>query len=301
MTLLLLPLIALLVGALMEKLLRPAASFLMQYSLYLLLVGIGARIGSDRALLASIPHLGIKAALLCLFASTGSAVFVLIWEKLFVHAPRRYEEPEDEEVRFAYRREYFFIIYVLLFLLIGTAAGYFLRPSSLWVSRVIDAALIVIFVSVGVGLREGLSSLKTKRAKTGYLWIPIVILSGSLAGGLLGGLIGILPIPTAVSVGGGMGYYSVTTALVNAKSGTEAGFIAFLANFMREVLTFLLTPFLARISGLLPVALGGATAMDTTLAVIRRCAGEDYALLGFLSGVILTIITPFLLAFLLSL
>jgi uncharacterized membrane protein YbjE (DUF340 family) len=61
----------------------------------------------------------------------------------------------------------------------------------------------------------------------------------------------------------------------------------------REVLTLLFIPLLSKyIHPWAGIAAGGATAMDTTLPVIVKAWGADYAIQSFTSGVILSLLAP---------
>jgi uncharacterized membrane protein YbjE (DUF340 family) len=63
----------------------------------------------------------------------------------------------------------------------------------------------------------------------------------------------------------------------------------------------LLTPILVKYFGnLAGIASGGATAMDTTLPVITRYSGKSYAVVAVFSGIVLTILVPFLVTFILT-
>jgi uncharacterized membrane protein YbjE (DUF340 family) len=63
----------------------------------------------------------------------------------------------------------------------------------------------------------------------------------------------------------------------------------------REFITLIGTPLLARYFGrLAPIASGGATSMDTTLPVITRSVGTDYAVISVVNGVVLTALVPLL-------
>ncbi|MGE5416771.1 MAG: lysine exporter LysO family protein [Acidobacteriota bacterium] len=273
----------------------------MKNSLFLLLLGLGAGIGGNKAVVAAIPRLGLSALTICLLASAGSILLAWGWEKLFVRGGTPEDLNDYQENASDLSQEYLFILIVVVFLVGGILGGYFLRLDQQIISRVIDILLIAIYISVGAGLRAGLTGLKFHPGKALYLWVPVLITVGSVLGGLIAAkILGTGSFVTG-AVGGGMGYYSLTAAILTQKGGAELGFVAFLANFLREVLTFFLTPVLARFSKLAPIALGGATTMDTTLAIIKRSLGEEYAILGLLSGAVLTLVVPLLLVFLLSL
>jgi uncharacterized membrane protein YbjE (DUF340 family) len=83
--------------------------------------------------------------------------------------------------------------------------------------------------------------------------------------------------------------------------GETLGTIALLANVIRELLTLIFAPFLMKAFGkLAPVVSGGATAMDTTLPIITRVSGNEYGMMALFSGVVLTILVPFLVTLILS-
>ena len=84
--------------------------------------------------------------------------------------------------------------------------------------------------------------------------------------------------------------------------GPELGTIALLANIMREILTLLLAPLLARRFGkLAPITLGGATTMDTTLPIITRASGQTYVVVSIFHGFCVDFSVPFLVTFFCSL
>jgi len=88
--------------------------------------------------------------------------------------------------------------------------------------------------------------------------------------------------------------------LIAQISGETLGVIALLSNIIREITTILITPVLARYCGnLAPIASGGATSMDTTLPIITKFTGKEYAMISVFSGIILTILAPLLIIFLL--
>jgi uncharacterized membrane protein YbjE (DUF340 family) len=106
----------------------------------------------------------------------------------------------------------------------------------------------------------------------------------------------------ALAVGAGFGYYSLSSIMITELHGQQLGVVALLANILREILTLLLTPLLARWCGrLAPIASGGATAMDTTLPIISRFLNQELALLAVFSGVVLTVMVPVLVTLILTL
>ncbi len=102
-----------------------------------------------------------------------------------------------------------------------------------------------------------------------------------------------LSLRDVMGVGAGFGYYSLSSVMITKFGNAELGSVALIANISRELLTLLFAPLLVRYAGgLAPVAAGGATTMDTCMPVIARYAGEEYAIMGVFSGMVLTMAVP---------
>jgi uncharacterized membrane protein YbjE (DUF340 family) len=129
--------------------------------------------------------------------------------------------------------------------------------------------------------------------------LPLSILAGSVAasGVVIILLTGLDPF-MVLAINAGVGYYSITSIIVGNFSDGLVAAIALIVNVFREILTILLAPLLLRWFGPLSlVAGGGATAMDTTLPTISLYSGRDYIFPAVFSGMILTIIVPFIVTF----
>jgi len=170
----------------------------------------------------------------------------------------------------------------------------------------VDMALYALYgllflVGIDIGSNPSAwDTLKTIHVKIAL--VPLAIVFGSLLGASLVSLfLPPLSVSDALAVGAGFGYYSLSSVIITKLHGDALGVVALLANLSREILTLLLAPVLVRIGGkLAPIASGGATAMDTTLPVIVRFSGKNYAIIAFFSGIVLTILVPLLVPFLLS-
>ncbi len=102
-----------------------------------------------------------------------------------------------------------------------------------------------------------------------------------------------LSLRDVMGVGAGFGYYSLSSVMIAKFGNAELGSVALIANVSRELLTLLFAPIMVRYAGgLAPVASGGATTMDTCMPVIARYAGEQYAIMGVFSGMVLTMAVP---------
>jgi uncharacterized membrane protein YbjE (DUF340 family) len=159
-----------------------------------------------------------------------------------------------------------------------------LLPAFLLRSEVTAGVLFALLFLVGVGIggnpemRELLRRLDPRMAL-----VPLVAVIGTLLGvGIISIAVPGVRLREALAVGAGLGV------------------LALLANVLRELATLVASPLLARHFGrLAPIVSGGATATDTTLPIIVQCAGAEYAVLAVFSGMVLSLLVPFLITFLL--
>ena len=186
---------------------------------------------------------------------------------------------------------------ILVVLVLGIGAGYLLPEN---ISGLIDSAssymLLVLLFSVGIDM--GLNKeVFTRIKELGFkiLLIPFGVVVGSLCGGLLTSFLVNLPVKDSLAVSAGLGWYSLSGILITEAGNPVAGTIAFLSNVFREMLTFIVVPFIAsHMNYYCAIAPAGATAMDTTLGIISRNTDATVAVLSFVSGVICTLLVPVL-------
>lgn len=139
--------------------------------------------------------------------------------------------------------------------------------------------------------------LRLSRAALHSVGIPLAAACGGAMGaGLLVGLLTPLGLRAALATSLGFGWYTLAGPLVTARLGATAGLFAFLSNFLRENLTMVLAPVTGRrLRGEGLTALGGATAMDTTLYFVVRYGDPDAGSLALASGLVLTIVASLVL------
>lgn len=161
---------------------------------------------------------------------------------------------------------------------------------------------LVFLVGIGMGseLKQSLMLVKTMHVR--IFLVPITTVIGTLLGVSIFTLIApSFSLQDSLAVGSGLGYYSLSSLYITEVRGETLGVIALLANLVRELLTIVFTPTLAKYFGkLAPIASGGATSMDTCLPVITQAVGKNYAMLSIFHGTILSILVPFLVIFILS-
>ena len=164
-------------------------------------------------------------------------------------------------------------------------------------------ALFVLMFLAGVSIgsdKQSWSILASHNYK--IIWVPVTILVGTMAGSaLVAFILPSLTLRESMAVGAGFGYYSLSSVFITQLHSHSLGVVALLSNIFREVATLLVTPLLVKYFGKLAgIASGGATAMDTTLPVISKYSGKEYAVIAVFSGIVLTILVPFLVTFILK-
>ena len=188
-------------------------------------------------------------------------------------------------------------ISILVVLVLGIGAGYILPEN---ISGFIDSAssymLLVLLFSVGIDM--GLNKeVFTRIKELGFkiLLIPFGVVVGSLCGGAITSFLVNLPVKDSLAISAGLGWYSLSGIMITEAGNPVAGTIAFLSNVFREMLTFVVVPFIAsHLNYYCAIAPAGATAMDTTLGIISRNTDAAVAVLSFVSGVICTLLVPVL-------
>lgn len=160
---------------------------------------------------------------------------------------------------------------------------------------------LIFLVGMGMG-SDGKFLRNILKVGKKELIVPISVTVGSIVGGAAISLVLMdIDMTEGAAVGAGFGYYSLSSVLISQLRGDELGTIALVANITREVITILAAPIMVRLVGPLgPIASGGATTMDTTLPVIVKYSGKDYAMTSVINGIVLTCLVPVLVPFILG-
>jgi uncharacterized membrane protein YbjE (DUF340 family) len=190
--------------------------------------------------------------------------------------------------------------YVLPTFALGILAGYLNNSfgasllNTIFSEYSFNLSLIALLFLMGLLFATDKESIeKMRETKLKILVFPLAVALGSIAGGLIGGIILRIDIFASMGVCAGYGWYTLAGPLAGQLFGLEWGALGFAVNFLRELFTIATTSLVARLDKYAPIAMGGATAMDTTLPIIVRYCGQDTLLTAFSSGFILTMVAPF--------
>ena len=162
---------------------------------------------------------------------------------------------------------------------------------------------LLFLVGIGIGSDPELPNI-IRSFSPRVLVVPAATIVGTIAFSAL--TIFLLPHRTladCLAIGSGMGYYSLSSVLITQLRTPDAGItiaaelgtIALIANIVRELITLLASPALARLFGpLAPICAGGATTADTTFPIITQTVGSRYAFIDIIHGIIVDASVPFL-------
>lgn len=192
---------------------------------------------------------------------------------------------------------------ILLFFALGLILSWLnWLPSVLVENDYSSYALYVLMFLVGVSVGSDTKAFKIiKKVKLRILLVPLTTIVGTAIGMIV--IYPFLPMmdfTDTQAIGSGYGYYSLSSILIAEMRTETLGVIALLANVIREILTLVLAPLLAKTGKLSPIVAAGATSMDTTLPVITKYVGKDYAVISVFHGTVLTILVPVIVTLLLS-
>lgn len=162
---------------------------------------------------------------------------------------------------------------------------------------------LLFLVGIGIGSDPELPNI-IRSFSPRVLVVPAATIVGTIAFSAL--TIFLLPHRTladCLAIGSGMGYYSLSSVLITQLRTPDAGIaiaaelgtIALIANIVRELITLLASPALARLFGpLAPICAGGATTADTTFPIITQTVGSRYAFIAIIHGILVDASVPFL-------
>lgn len=305
---------------------RPYNGKLQTVCTCLLIGSMGASIGSGEGFLASVAAWGGKSFVFCLIPTACSVVLVYLLTARLLDAPApgtvatafasaggavapAADPAGDAAAPVADRAGRTskprlpidgMAVAALIMLALGIALGV-AAPGSALVRVLGDASepvlwVLMALVGIGVGMHRGLvASIREHHLK--MLVIPAGVVVGSLVGGALAALPLGFTVREGMAAASGLGWYSLAGVTIESAAGAELGGIAFLANLMRELLSFFCIPWIARhLNGYACIAAGAATSEDTTLPMMIRYTDGRCVVYSLINGVICSACVPVLIA-----
>lgn len=191
---------------------------------------------------------------------------------------------------------------VVLGVALGLAAGQ-LAATSLHAGAetLAEWVLYILLALIGCQLRNSGMPLRQILLNQHGLAIALTLAATSLVGGLIAAPLLELRWNEGLAMAAGFGWYSLSGILVGDTLGPALGGVAFFNDLTRELVAFVLIPLVIRRHAALAIGYGGATSMDFTLPVIQQHGGIACVPVAVVSGFLLSLLSPPLILFLLTL
>lgn len=281
--------------------------------IWLLLFLLGIEVGSNEMIVRSLPTHGVEALLLSSAATLSCCVLAwILWRVLKNNTVQENAKKETSAEKEGNPAEKEGLqgsslirgmkvmkgsLIVVGFFVIGLLGGIEkMVPSWLLDGDVSFVALcgLLLFVGLGIGLNPEMKK-EVRSLSPRMALLPVVTIIGSWLGALLIWTVLHRTLSDCMAINSGFAYYSLSSIFITEYRGAELGTIALLANIIREMLTLLGAPLMARWFGpLAPISVGGATTMDTTLPILSQTLGQRYIALSIYHGFVVDFTVPFL-------
>lgn len=268
--------------------------------LFLIILALGIQLGANDEVVQSVGVIGLSALLLTTLSMAGSLLFAFLLRRFILKLDRHVlsvRERRGEEVKEGgtdLRLTWIILSAVILGVILGLwgLPEAVIRRCAPAVSLGLDVMLFL--VGLDLGLQGENFRVMLRNAGLRPLLLPLAVVAGSLSFGALTALVLPFAPRETAAVSAGMGWYSLAPSLI-APYSLKLSAVAFLANILRELLSILLIPVIARRLGYLEsIAIAGATAMDTLLPVILKSTNRHATVYAFASGLICSLLVPLL-------
>ncbi|MDR2503278.1 MAG: lysine exporter LysO family protein [Deltaproteobacteria bacterium] len=271
-------------------------------TIYALLFIMGARLGGDAVLFASLRQIGFRGVIISVCCAMGSVLLTLPLRGLFAE---RGLEQRDATKSVSISRNLRSSFVILFFFCLGVLLGTLdMLPLILYGETLFTCIVRLMLFCIGMGMGfDSASFLIVRDLGLRAALVPLLAAAGTAIGAVLAFIL--LPgveLRETLVAGAGFGYYSLAGAIISNHGNLSLGSIAMFANLSRELFSLLSAPLLVRFFGpLAPVAASGATGMDTCLPVIVHCTNERFGIVAVFNGLCLSLLVPLLIPLLFSL
>ncbi|GAA3904173.1 lysine exporter LysO family protein [Halomonas cibimaris] len=273
-------------------------------SVYAILLLMGIRLAGLENLSSQLSRLGGSALLL--FVLTGACNLAALWwlsRRLALRAgtsPAVKDAPVSKLA--AMQSSLLLIGAVAGGVTLGVTLGPLLGPGLFHGAEVLaEWVLYVLLALIGCQLRNSGMPLKQILLNRAGLAIALTLAASSLVAGLLAAPLLSLGWNEGLAMASGFGWYSLSAILIGDQLGPLLGGVAFFNDLARELLAFVLIPLMIHRHTALAIGYGGATSMDFTLPVIQQHGGVACVPVAVVSGFLLSLLSPPLMLFWLSL
>lgn len=161
-----------------------------------------------------------------------------------------------------------------------------------------NAFLLLMIGIIGADLAQ--IRLSRQWVSPAMLALPGLVVVGSMLGGALVAWLADVPLKAGLALSSGYGWFSLSSVMVAEALGKAYGTMALSIDLLRELLAFVILYALGRWWPLVGLAAAGATAMDSSLPIIKQACSPSVIPMAMVSGFLLTLLAPFMMSLFLA-
>lgn len=277
-----------------------------------IILAMGARMGANEEVVAHLGEIGLSAVVLTVLSLIFTVAALFITRRAMgIDRYGRMTAGKDPAAENTGEQESggginTMTLLILAAVTVGAVLGRLLPFVSRWdagLSTLINVGLCLLLFSIGLDLgREESGGQNIKAVGARVFVFPVVTAAATLLAGVLGGIVLKLNVVQSVAIVSGFSWYTLAPGLIMEAGYLEAGAIALLSNILREVLSFIFVPMVARRIGYIEtIGMPGAAAMDVCLPIVERSTSAEVAVYSLVSGMVLSLSVPFLVPLILTL
>lgn len=287
-------------------------------SVFMLVLMMGMRMGSNEEIIASLGTIGLQAFIFTIVVVIGGVFSVMAARKLLgidkfgrlkaqakgqtndEIAESEAEADTEEGGGSAALMTWLIIIAVVLGLLFGY---FYLRVNVAdidgfndKVGNVMTLGLCIMIGSIGFDM--GLSGTVIAQVKhIGFrvLIFPAAVIVGTAVSSVIMSFFLPLSVRECIAIGFGFGWYTFAPVAISSAGYVMAGAVSFMHNVFRETLGIILLPILAKKIGYIEAcSLPGVAAGDMGLSLVEKALRPDIVVYSFAIGMSESILIPLL-------
>ena len=161
-----------------------------------------------------------------------------------------------------------------------------------------NAFLLLMIGIIGADLAQ--IRLSRQWVSPAMLALPGLVVVGSMLGGALVAWLVDVPLKAGLALSSGYGWFSLSSVMVAEGLGKAYGTMALSIDLLRELLAFAILYAVGRWWPLVGLAAAGATAMDSSLPIIKQVCSPSVIPMAMVSGFLLTLLAPFMMSLFLA-
>ena len=161
-----------------------------------------------------------------------------------------------------------------------------------------NAFLLLMIGIIGADLAQ--IRLSRQWVSPAMLALPGLVVVGSMLGGALVAWLVDVPLKAGLALSSGYGWFSLSSVMVAEALGKAYGTMALSIDLLRELLAFVILYAVGRWWPLVGLAAAGATAMDSSLPIIKQVCSPSVIPMAMVSGFLLTLLAPFMMSLFLA-